>query len=354
MPNSRIQGLDPLGLDPLFRQLPILNARGEREVLMHAIESSIKLSHVKDLNVWAAFAAMRDLGMILSSLRRNSVSAPGYSPSFTGALVDLAKITDMPPRETVVHYCVWNPEGPRRRTFSGDPREHGLITATAVSIFFFERAARILVGLTQMSPRTSAYASGCFEAAAFISKAANVMQVQVGQGNLDARHFATELRPYFEPADIAGRSYNAAAAAQAPLFLVDECVWGADSVDHELRTFREELASYGLPQWRDSFHTVSQNLSLVGRLISSLRDTTSSSDIPSIERSSRALLELFRQLITFRASHRRLVRTAYDRNVRNYDLGSAGASIELIDILLQTTRRYMAAIKAPDLAGLKK
>lgn len=347
MPNSKIADMDPLGLDPLFDHLPFLNEKGECEPLVCVTESSSKLSRVKNMNTWAAFAAMRDLGMILSSLRRHAVWSPSHSPVFTEALLHLAEITAMPPRETVIHYCVWNPIGSRRRTFIGDPQEHGLITVTAHSVLFFEQAARTLGELVQVSPRSPTYSSGCLEAAASIAEAVRIMKLQIKQGNLDAEHFLTKLRPFFEPADISGRSYNAAAAAQSPLFLVDECVWGADSADHTLRAFREELASYGLPKWADSFYLLSQESSLVGRLISCLRETPSS-DIPNVEQSARALLELFRQLLTFRAGHRRLVRTAYDRAMPSYDLGSAGASIELIDLLLRATRDYVTLIKSPN------
>jgi monodechloroaminopyrrolnitrin synthase len=339
--HAAIGKLDPLSLDATFRQLPEINRAGDERVLGDLVDTAVARVEPTSLSVWGALAAMRDIGMLIASLRRLSGPYLRLPAPTTATLAQLGRITDMPPRETVLHYCSWNPEGPRRRVFTGDPEEHALISTTARCLDSFENAARVLLDLSRDHPTSPSYARACRWAARELANAA--LSVHGREGRLDPHHFATTLRAYFEPVEINGRSYNAAAAAQAPLYLVDELVFGREAGDATLWSLRDELAEYGLPRWRRAYKEARQGPSVVESIAAVSRSTARQST--RARDAVDAVRELLRQLVSFRGRHRRLVAAAYKHTAHGFDGGSAGADLHLIDSLLGATRsRYQEVV----------
>ncbi|MFF8848071.1 monodechloroaminopyrrolnitrin synthase PrnB family protein [Streptomyces sp. NPDC015127] len=339
---TSISERDPLRLDAFFTRLPELNSKGDSGAILHEARNlDLSVYTARQANLADSIAAMRDLGMMVCSLNRHGVSAPGNISGLSDAMLGIAERTGMIPRETVLHYCWWNPEGDRQRMFTGATAERSLISSTASSLPAVESAARITATLIDVAPSEPGYSILCSEAVDQLARLSN--SVHLPSSGLDARHFADELRHYFLPAEVGHGTYHSAAAAQIPLYLVDQAVWGSDQTDPHIQLLWEDLALYGLPVWRSSFRKLSQAPSLVHRMAAALRGPSSSSSV--VHNSATSLMSLIRTLIEFRGRHRRLVRTAYERDSRFYHQGSAGATPELIDQLLFATRECIESIK---------
>lgn len=335
LPSLAIGGLDPLALDPAFRHLPSINRARDERRLRQLLDGAVARTASASRSTPEALAAMRDIGILVASLRRLSGDAHVLPGPVEESLVHLGAMTNMPPRETVIHYCSWNPEGARRRSFTGSPQEEALISATARCLASFEAAARLLLDIQGRDPATPPFAHACRRAAEELSVAARAVQARGGA--LDAHHFATALRPYFEPVTINGRRYSAAAAAQVPLYIVDECVFGRAAGDVALAELRDELAAYGLPRWRSAHQQARSGPSITEAVAAARSRVASRSEL--LDDTVAAVRALVGQMLSFRSRHRRLVAGAYKHCPGGFEVGSAGADLHTVDGLVAATHR---------------
>ncbi|MDX2565341.1 DUF1864 family protein [Streptomyces sp. TX20-6-3] len=329
---------DPLALDSVLRRLPEINSAGDSVSISRVLKCLELEGYIYGReSLPDCLAAMRDIGFLVASMRRHGVDFPSRLPLLEGAMLGISKATGMAPRETVLHYCWWNPEGQRQRTFTGTSQESNLISATRSSLPHTEKAAQILATLRHFHPRDPDYVMLGRQTEASIRKLAEC--VQLPQSGLDAHHFAKDLRHYFLPVNIGGRHYHGAAAAQVPLYLIDLAVWG-DRAGEEIKGLWRDLASYGLPVWRSLFQDFSEGRSLILSMTSALAEAKDA----VVEMSAQSLVRIIRALVEFRGRHRRLVRTAYKGDEGAYSEGSSGATPELIDQLLSETRKCSTAV----------
>ncbi|WP_079408582.1 monodechloroaminopyrrolnitrin synthase PrnB family protein [Streptomyces sp. 3211] len=343
LPNAAITSRDPLNLDQFLGKLPLLNEvadirpiRAEVERLIPSLEQASRLSYVD------ALAAMRDIGMIVGSLQRHESHDPFADLDLQRAMLELGRRTGMVPRDTVLHYCWWNPTGSRMRTFTGDERERRLIQATAIALKDIETAARNLVRLPELNISDPEYAIRCRTAGQSIHEAAQT--VHLSRSGLDARHFAVELRPYYEPIQIAGKEYDAPAAAQVPLYLIDQMMWGHGEPEVDLYSLRDGLSRYGLPIWRETFLDSLTRKPLIKQMIQEIEASTPWDNGPA-QRSAEGLLLVAQALLTFRGRHIRLVKAAYDSQISRYAAGSSGATPDLLQKLITATREFANSIR---------
>ncbi|MZE52592.1 DUF1864 family protein, partial [Streptomyces sp. SID5770] len=135
MPRKEAQELDPFGLDDFFSRLPEMNSKGDVEsIIQEVLTLDLPRFPSRNASLSEHLAAMRDLGIIVASLKRHEVDAIKIIPGLSGALAAIAKKTGMVPRDTVLHYCWWNPSGSRQRTFTGAEQERNLIEATSAAL----------------------------------------------------------------------------------------------------------------------------------------------------------------------------------------------------------------------------
>ncbi|MEO3813457.1 monodechloroaminopyrrolnitrin synthase PrnB family protein [Sphaerisporangium sp. B11E5] len=337
VPAARIAGADPLGLDPFMARLPELNAAGDTRAIIGGLRSAVPaLAGLPAMEVWDSMAAVRDLGMAVASLVRHGLTAGDAPAGVEEALAEAGARVDMVPRETILHYSVWNPAGARRRTFTGAPGEHVLIECSVAGTLPLEKAARALSTLVTRGVGTGEhrFTVTCLAAARDLEQAA--AHVHMERTGLDPVFFTRHLRPYFEPFTVRGVSYHAPAAAHLPLYAVDQAVWAADAGHDRLDGFRADLVPYGLPVWTACHEDL---LGVPSLLTRTLRDLDSRVT-PGVLAGARALLAVLKAMIVFRGRHRRLVRGAYQDALRGAEIGSGGAGMDLIDELLAATRAY--------------
>lgn len=332
---SRIKSLEPLNVDELFTTVPAANAAGDRVHLISVLERMCAAAvQVKFENPETAHAVMRDIGIVLGSLKRHGIEPTVAVPKLEPLLTSLGEMADMVPRDTVHHYTSWNPDGARRRTYTSDPQERTLQEAV-VAVFPHLSASLVLSEeLNAQTPYDARFAplvaSLTSEAKSMISSIDDVVR------RVSPQFFAQTLRPFFEEVTVAGNAYLGPAAAQVPLWLIDLCLWASDRNNAEYEAFLFESIKYSLPPWRAFFYRHRNTESVVTRISRILEDPENRDD-PNVLRSAESVAALLRTLKVFRGRHLGIARAAYSDELRLYDKGSGGAPVALLKSILNLT-----------------
>ncbi|GAA1515594.1 hypothetical protein GCM10009730_21410 [Streptomyces albidochromogenes] len=334
---SEIRRADPLAADPLLAVLPAMNRDADVPALTVALRTLLPPpAVVARWNVVEALAAMRDLGMLLGSLKRHGTEPLAVVPEAGPVLAALGRRTDMVPRDTVHHYTTWNPIGARQRMYTGEEMEGNL--QDAVRMVFPSLAASLdtCAALARLEPHDPGFAVALDRTAQHVQSMVDSIDFTVA--NVSPVFFAQVLRPYFEEVDVAGHALLGPAAAQVPLWLVDLTLWQCDHSSPEYDAFLAESVRYSLPSWRD-FHAAHRvGTSAVTRLAAATDWAAADRLSPQLAASAVSLARVLRILKTFRARHIGIARKAYSEDVRLYDVGSGGAPVELLRSVLDLTR----------------
>jgi hypothetical protein len=133
--DGRAVDLDPLGIDRLLRPIRQLNARGDVAGLVTLLRQlAPSRERVAVFSRPDSVAAIRDLGVLIGSVKRWGVEPVSAVPKLGEPLVELGARTGMVPRDTVFHYTGWNPLGTRERTYTGHAMERSLISAVRTTL----------------------------------------------------------------------------------------------------------------------------------------------------------------------------------------------------------------------------
>lgn len=333
-PYQRIADLDPLGAASRLANLPNLNLQADIPGLLTVLRAiSPSMMQAAQMNPFDAAAATRDLGMVLASLKRHGVEPVEAAPEIEAVMLLLGETTGMAPRETVLHYSLWNPAGPLQRRFTHDPSEAGLVDAVRMAAPWIEAAVELLAQARDLPTATDDFAEVCRAAAQKLEHLAETMKfVRV---RVDRTFFATQLRPYFEPIRLGGRMYSGAAAAPLAVGMVDHLLWSSDCADPVYRDFQSHLMEYGLPSGKRLYKATLGHASIVSRFVAERRHAQVPPQL--LEASTRALDDLFKVLLAFRSRHTGIANSAYAASIRRYPVGSAGYGMDTLRILLQQT-----------------
>lgn len=334
-----VRSADPLRADELCERLRGMNENADVAALVESLRALLPATEgVAELSTDECLAAMRDLGMFLGSIKRHGTEPAEAVPEAIPVLTELGSRTAMVPRDTVLHYCVWNPEGERRRMYTGDPQERILQDSVRHA---FPRLNTGLLICDELS-RTDPAAEGFAVLARQLDECVGVMLESINAvvAEVDPVFFARTLRPYFEEISLRGRTYLGPAAAQVPLWLVDEVLWLSDRGIAEYEEFLLDSVPYGLPRWRELHAGWRGSPSVVTRLVE-VFEAAGGHDRAShrLRTGANALAGVLRTIVTFRGRHYRIARQAYQEEVRLYPLGSGGAGIDLLQRVLLLTRQ---------------
>ncbi|MGA5099182.1 monodechloroaminopyrrolnitrin synthase PrnB family protein [Streptomyces lavendulocolor] len=334
---TEIRDADPLGADALLAALPAMNRDADVPALTVALRTLVPdPDRVAGWCVIEALAAMRDLGMLLGSLKRHGVEPVAAVPEVLPVLEELARRTDMVPRDTVHHYTTWNPLGPRQRMYTGHEMEARLQEAVRMVFPSLVAALDTCDRLARLEPYDPGFALALDRTAQHVQTMVDSIDFTID--HVSPAYFARTLRPYFEEVDVAGRGYLGPAAAQVPLWLVDLTVWQCDRPHPGYDAFLAESVEYSLPSWR-AFHAAHRGgVSAVSKLSAALSWETVHRLPPRLVASAHALARVLRILKTFRARHIGIARKAYSDDLRLYDEGSGGAPVALLRSVLDLTR----------------
>ncbi len=339
---AQIAPLDPLAADDKIAALPDWNEAGDVGAISAALRALAPTPESAGaLGLFEACAAMRDIGMLLSSLKRHGIEPTEAVPEITPALLALGKTCAMVPRDTVYHYGSWNPTGPRQRRFTRDANEEALIHCVRAAAPGVEAAIAALVEAGEGALGTLEFTERCRHAARSVMSM--VDSINFARRQVDVRFFAQVLRPYFEAIVIEGETYMGPAAAHLPLSVVDHLTWGSDCRDPVYRTFQEDAAKYTVLAWREVCQDTEHRPSLVTRVIEQLNTATTPD--PTLFEASAAVYAILRVLLAFRGRHKVLADKAYDPRVRVYPVGSGGYSVDAVARILEVTRERAGELK---------
>ncbi|MFF1508843.1 monodechloroaminopyrrolnitrin synthase PrnB family protein [Streptomyces sp. NPDC058326] len=339
-----IRAADPLGADAVLAAVPAMNADGDVAALTVALRALVPdLDRAAEWCVGGALAAMRDLGILLGSLKRHGVQPLTAVPEALPVLELLGRRTDMVPRDTVHHYTTWNPVGARRRSYTGHPTEAVLQEAVRMVFPGLVAALDDCGRVARLEPYDPGFAAALDRVARHV--AAIVDSIDLTVARVSPEYFAVTLRPYFEEIEVGGRDYLGPAAAQVPLWLVDLTLWQCDRPDPAYDAFLDESVPYALPAWR-AFHDRHRGgVSAVSKLSAAVSWEGADRLPPSLTASAEALGRVLRLLKTFRARHLGIARKAYSEDVRLYEEGSGGAPVALLRSILDLTRENETMVR---------
>lgn len=336
---ERVRSLDPLGADHVCVDLRAMNAAEDIPAMASALRDLLPSSDTLDAyGIDESVAVMRDLGMFLGSIKRHGVEPLKIVPEATPILKVLGARTNMIPRDTVHHYCTWNPTGDRARMYTGDEQENYLQDSVRLVFPHLRAGLELCHLLGDFHPSEAKFA--------VLVDALNgelrpmVESINLVVDKVSPTFFARVLRPYFEEIVVDSRAYLGPAAAQVPLWLIDEAVWASDRSEPGYEEFLHHSVPYSLPRWRELHEGWVRRPSMVTRLIEAYSDDPDLVEwfAPSLRASGIALARMLRTVIVFRGRHLGIARQAYQEDLRLYPVGSGGASVDLLRDILDLTR----------------
>ncbi|MFD0145290.1 MULTISPECIES: monodechloroaminopyrrolnitrin synthase PrnB family protein [unclassified Streptomyces] len=332
-----IRDADPLGADALLAAVPAMNDHADVPALTVALRALLPDRELAaEWSVVDALAAMRDLGILLGSLKRHGTQPAAAVPEVVPILELLGRRTDMVPRDTVHHYTTWNPLGPRQRMYTGDPMEGRLQEAVRMTFPGLVAALDTCARLATLEPYDPGFAVALDRTAHHVQSIVDAIDFTVA--HVSPEYFALTLRPYFEEIDVDGRDYLGPAAAQVPLWLIDLTLWQCDRSDPAYDAFLADSVEYSLPSWRGFHARYAGGISAVSKLSAAVSWESGDRLPPQLAASAHALGRVLKILKTFRARHIGIARKAYADDVRLYDEGSGGAPVALLRSILDLTR----------------
>ncbi|WP_268905930.1 monodechloroaminopyrrolnitrin synthase PrnB family protein [Citreicoccus inhibens] len=344
-----VAALDPLNAVATLRRLPVLNQQRDVPGVLALLQGLLpKLELAERWEFLDAAAAMRDIGFFLGSLKRHGHEPVEVVPGLEPILLALARTTQLPPRETLLHVTVWNPSADhleRRYTTCAD--EIHLLESVRISMAALDAAILRTVDLHDVSLDSAEFAPRCDEITELLKKM--VDSIVYAYRNISPRNFMHELRPYYEPIRVGGQSYLGPGAVEMPLFVLEHVLWGARSEHANYKDFKETYLPYVLPRFRDIYRQFLHQPSVLDRV---LEQVGSPPALTERHRAGlKALDKIFDVLLRFRAPHVKLAEQAYLAEREAHSVGSGGYAPSMLDELLALTRearlRLTLALRAP-------
>jgi hypothetical protein len=333
--NGRIASLDPVGLDEILPTIWVMNSARDLGGLIDLLRQVTPEDAVESFHQDERVAVIRDLGVLIGSIKRLGVEPVTAVPRLGRVLLELSAQTGMIPRNTLLHYTSWNPAGVRQRLYTGEYTERMLIESVCVTMSNLVEAVEVCERLAGLEPADIEFTFAINDLVVLLRCLEDSMDIVMA--NVTPEFFALTLRPYYEEITIDGCSYGGQAAAHVPLYLTDLALWASDNADQATKRFMLEWSQFGLSKWRNLAELWTTGDSLVTRVEAAWK-RLDYHPTPVLRGSTEALARVLRALIVFRGKHFTVTRDAYDVELRLYPVGSGGGDLELLKKMLTFTR----------------
>ncbi len=350
--NAYIASLDPLQADMMLRRLPLFNENKDTiELVLMLVDMLPSMPYAETFDAYQANAAIRDIGFLLGSLKRHHVEPVNVIPELEDKMNLLAGKTNLPPRDTLLHYTVWNPTDYRRRTYTGTEDEKCLIDSVVVAMEPLVSSIILLNQLHQTSLHSPDFKEICREIYVLFEKV--IEGVVLARRKVSPSYFANELRFYFDPITLNEREYLGPGAVEMPMFVFDHLLWSSDCTDQEYNTFKETYVPYIHTRMRAIYHEFKGTHSLVSKACQLVEGKTDFQ--PAVLESLKSLAACCRLLKSFRMPHKKIAEEAYahakvesvpDREVQEQRThGSGGYSTDILSHILMLTNQQITALE---------
>lgn len=349
--DKHISSLDPLSFDEKSKFLPEFNRNKKTKELVLILSDILpSINEIIQYDYYQSLAAVRDIGIMLGSIKRHGIEPESTAPDLAVKLRLLGERTDLPPRDTLLHYTVWNPDGDRLRTYTGTNDEKQLIESVKIAMSPLVSAIKDLRDLRFISPESIEFGIVCEKVKINLEKM--VKAIVHAKKNVSTYYFANELRLYFDPITLDKQDYLGPGAVEMPLFVFDHILWGSDCFEEEYIKFKNTYLPYILPEIRIIFDEFSGSKSLLTKISLEL-DNSTTFDRNTLH-SIKKLRDLCLVLKSFRMPHKKMAEESYSQDgENNRQKGSGGYQTDIlayimklnfdrIDKLEQSIQRYIS------------
>lgn len=342
--DEKISNSDPLNADIWLRLLPKLNHDRNVNELIAVLRKLMPFpKKLNEFDYYESAAAMRDIGMFLGSIKKLGAEPVEEIPELDYILDVLGLKTNLPPRDTLLHYTSWNPDGIRQRTYTGIPDEKNLIHSVKMAMNPLLESIAYLRALYETPLRDPKFAILSDKAA--LKFKAMVDGVVYAKRGVSPSFFANELRFYFDPIRIHGRIYLGPGAVEMPAFVFDHILWSSDCDDLTYNSFKAGYVPYILPQVREVYQEFENKKSLITNVCETLSRETHKDEV--VDASAKSLLKLCQMLKSFRMPHKKLADESYGyENKAHRTKGSGGYSPEILDYIIKLCLAQINTLKS--------
>jgi monodechloroaminopyrrolnitrin synthase len=326
-----IVDLDPLNFDEKIGILHSLNQkRMTKEIIQLMYDLLPHPDALERFTYEESVAAMRDLGIFIGILKRHGIEPVEVVPELEYVLLVLMVKSDLPPRDTLLHYTSWNPTDNRIRTYTGSKDERSLIESVKMAMPDLLESIVETEKLHYVDLTHPIFPMMCQNIQEKIS--AMVQGIVHAKRNVSPAVFANELRFYYDPIKVDyGKDYIGPGAVEMPMFVFDHLLWSCDCNDEEYSKFKEGYLLYNLGFINDIYWNFKGKPSLVTQVVEKLERSSSQ----SLLRSAHQLQQLGNILKSFRMPHKKLAQDAYAHSEEhNRSKGSGGYSTHILDRII--------------------
>lgn len=323
--------LDPINFDSKIDQLHALNQKKMTKEIIQLLYDLLPLPDaLENFSYEQAVATMRDLGIFIGILKKLGIEPVEVVPELEYVLLVLMVKTDLPPRDTLIHYTSWNPDGVRMRTYTGLQDEKYLIESVKMAMPDLFSAILELEKLHSVDISDPAFAILCQNAQEKIT--AMVKGIVHAKRNVSPAVFANELRFYYDPIKVDyGKDYIGPGAVEMPMFVFDHLLWSCDCSDENYAKFKEGYLLYNLDFISDIYWRFKNKPSLLSVAVERLKTNADASTL----RSAYQINQLGTILKSFRMPHKKLAENAYAHGEDHHKTkGSGGYSTSILEQIL--------------------
>ncbi|HTJ53691.1 MAG TPA: monodechloroaminopyrrolnitrin synthase PrnB family protein [Cyclobacteriaceae bacterium] len=341
--NRDVALLDPLNFDKSIETVHAMNQNKDSRSLINFLYQHLPRPDVLDTYDYdTALAAMRDLGIFIGSLKRHGIEPVEVMPELEYVLLVLMVKTDLPPRDTLLHYTVWNPSGERIRSYTGLPDEISLIESVKMALPSLMEAIVQLDLMHDSELHGNDFEDNC--RLLKMKMEGMVRGIVNAKRNVSPGVFANELRFYFDPIKVDyNKEYVGPGAVEMPMFVFDHLLWSSDCDDSTYTNFKEGYLPYNIALVRDIYKKYKGRPSLISKIESTLK----TKGFVRNYRAAKAVLDLCNVLKSFRMPHKKVAEEAYKHGEDHHrKKGSGGYSVSILDHIMNLQNEKLASLQA--------
>lgn len=335
--DAKIASLDPLNINDLIKNLPEINRKRDVNSLISLLYSNIPFpDSLENFDFNEAIAVMRDIGFFIGSIKRHNIEPVEAIPELDYILDVLSVKTDLPPRDTLMHYTIWNPEGENSRCYTHYKDESNLISSIRNSYRPLVKAIYIILQLHNTALESEDFEYLCQQAANEFQKV--IEAIVLAKKDVSAEVFAKELRFYFDPIFIHGKNLIGPGAVEMPMFVYDHLLWSSDIKEENYVKFKSTYLPFCEHEVREVFYNFLDKQSLLSKTCQALY----SSNDKKVLQSAKALFKLCRLQISFRMPHKKIAESAYRHQEEGLKKqGSGGYTPEVLSDILDLNMKQL-------------
>lgn len=341
-----ISSLDPLNADLYLMELPHLNHVGDVSKIIDVTKILLPDSlDLEGFSVNEACAAVRDLGILAGSIKRYGLEPVEAIPDIESVFVRLGKKTDMVPRDTLIHYTLWNPDNERKRRYTLHIDETRMIESAKMAIPKLETAIYQLINLHTIPFDSSDFITECQRCRTSLNGMVEAIVYTIK--NVSRKVFAQDLRPFFDSFTINSQEYLGPGAVEMPLFIFDHFLWSSRYEDEKYLKFKQGFIPYCLPHLRNLYYKFEHELSLLDKLIKILESSNFSPLVRGkLVSAASEIIKIMQILIKFRKPHIKVVDQAYlHAENRQREKGSGGYQEDTLNYLTYLTESAIGKLE---------